>query len=177
MDVKLIRRYGGFDFVGGKAGIITVESFETMVPIALFGGNIEQSTPQRRIQGQQNLDWWGNATLLQTAPKEQFNSLTQRTLQDVALNSAGRERIQRAVEADLQFMADFANVTVVVSLISVDSVKITIEITEPDTLNQSELVYIWDAFKKELNEDNSLIPPPPGVNGFNYNLNFPFENI
>ncbi len=176
MDLRLIKRRQGFDFVSGKSGLVTVENFETMIPIALFGGNVAGSTPSKRREAQQNKDWWGNATLLQNEKQQQFNSATERTLSSVALNSSGREKIQRAVEGDLLFMSDFADVSVNVSLVSVDRLRISIQIIRPDNLNQTEFVYIWDNLEKEITEDTGDAPPigaPPETNdAFNYDFNF-----
>lgn len=174
MDLRIIRRIEGFDFVGGASGLSEVQSFETMIPVALFGGNIEQNTPQRRIDGNQYFDYWANATVLQNEPQQQFNSQTERILNQVALNSSGRERIQRAAESDLEFMRNFADFTVNVSLVSVDRVKIAVKITEPNNLNQTEFVYIWDKLSGGIIGDKGSLPPEPQQQGFPYNFNFNF---
>lgn len=145
-----------------------------MIPLALFGGNVDQNTPQRRIVGNQYFDYWANATLLQNESQQQFNSQTERILNQVALNSSGRERIERAVVSDLEFMREFANFTVSVSLFSVDKVKISIKITEPDNLNQTEFVYIWDELSGDIIGNEGSLPPEPQQQSFPYNFNFNF---
>jgi len=73
-------------------------------------------------------------------------------LRDTALNSAGRQQIEEQVKNDLKFMNTFANVSVSVSLISVDKLKIYISLIEPSKLDSTELVYIWDATNAELTQ-------------------------
>ncbi len=159
MDLKLVNISEGFDLQGSKSGLITVDSFQSMIPIALFGGNREGSTKQIVRDNEEQKDWWGNKLLLPQQPQQQFNSETERTLNNVALNSQGRSKIQAAVENDLSFMSDFANVEVTVSLVGADRVRIDIQVVRPDNLNEFQFVYVWDSIKKELENDSEYFPP------------------
>lgn len=150
MDLEIIETGNGGDLVKKPKDLSVVEGFENMVYLALFGGNVEASTPTERIESEQAFDFWGNVLLMGNDPKIQFNSLTERTLGQVALNSSGRILIEQAVKKDLEFMADFALIKVVVSIISTDRIAIGVQITQPDNLQRKEFIYIWDATQAEL---------------------------
>lgn len=150
MDLEIIETGNGGDLVKKPKDVSVVEGFENMIYLALFGGNVEASTPTERIESEQAFDFWGNTLLMGTDAKIQFNSLTERTLGQVALNSSGRMLIEQAVKKDLSFMADFAVVKVVVKIISVDRIAIGVQITQPDNLQRKEFIYIWDATQAEL---------------------------
>ncbi len=151
MDVQVIESKGnGGDLVKTNKDIVTIEGLQNMPYIALFGGNVEASTPTERVESELAFDWWGNNLLLPNEPAPQFNSLTERTLQEVALNSAGRIQIEEAIRKDLDFMSEFATVSVSASIISTDRVEILIRIQEPDNLEDNSFVFIWDATEQEL---------------------------
>lgn len=125
-------------------------SFQNMPYLATFGGNPEQSTVGPKEEGEQAFDWWGNYLLMSQQPDVQFNSAFERMITQVALSSAGRLQLQRAVKEDIKFMEAFALVTVTVTIEDVDRVKIFIELQEPDNLQSTVFVYIWDSAKQEL---------------------------
>lgn len=125
-------------------------SFQNMPYLATFGGNTEQSTVGPKVEGEQAFDWWGNYLLMSQQPDVQLNSIFERTITQVALSSAGRLQLQRAVKEDIKFMEAFALVTVTVTIEDADRVKIFIELQEPDNLQSTVFVYIWDNAKQEL---------------------------
>jgi hypothetical protein len=112
----------------GNGGDITIKgndcalffNDENEVYLRLFGGNIEQDTPSRRVAGTIDQSFWGNTLFLGDSKEEQFNSLTERTIQSVELSSKGLQKIEQAIAKDLQGL----NVTFTVEIVSVDKVKI-----------------------------------------------------
>jgi hypothetical protein len=88
--------------------------------------------------------------LFPNAPEQQFNSLTERILNNVALTSSGRVRIEQAVLQDLAFMKPFAEVTASVSIPETDKVVIAVQLQEPNNLQEQEFTFIWDASRNEL---------------------------
>jgi hypothetical protein len=164
MDLKLINRTGGFDFVGTPTGILTVEGFETMIILALFGGSVKQSTPRTRPTGQEAFDWWGNTLLLPNEPQQQFNSQTERVLKTTAITSQGRRNLENAVKFDLEFMEDWADIDVVVEMPSLDLVRIAINLTRKSNLQSTEFVFIWDKTREDFDVDDSAQQLPPPVN-------------
>ena len=158
MDVAIIETLNGGDISKLGNDVALALGFENMPYIAMFGGNPQQSTPSIRIGGEQNFDWFGN--VFESDPVVQTNSSTERTLRNVALNSAGRVSIEQAVNTDLQFMKAFAIVNVSVSIISDDRVQIDIEIIEPTNKQNKNFRYIWDSTLQGLTiaENNYQLP-------------------
>lgn len=152
IDIKTIESYDGGELLLSGNAITPAYGFINMPYIALFGGNVEASTPSQRVATEQNFDWWGNAFL---PPKIQYNSLTERTLNTVALNSSGRILIEQAVKRDLKFMEAFADVKVAVSIVGVDRVNINIKLTEYANQQVKEFVFLWDGTLKDLTEGNT----------------------
>lgn len=172
MDLKLINTRGGFDFVGTSTGILSVEGFETMVPLALFGGSIKQSTPRTRVLSQEAFDWWGNSLLMPNEPQQQFNSQTERTLKTATITSQGRRDVENAVKSDLSFMEDWADVEVTVDLPTLDLVNIFIKLTRKSNLQSTEFVFIWDRTREDFEVNEEFMPVPPQNNAIPYNLPF-----
>lgn len=104
--------------------IALVFGTENQIYLALFGGNVEQSTPALSTN-EQTFDYWGNSLLF--ASDNQFNSSTERALNTTALNSSGRIKIENAVKSDLTFLQRLgAEVSVNVTIPSVNTVQIEI---------------------------------------------------
>lgn len=150
MDLELREIGSGGDIVKTAKDVSVIYGLQNMPYLALFGGNVEASTPIRRLVNEQAFDFWGNSLLLVDSPAMQYNSLTERTLHEVALTSAGRLRIEQAVFNDLAFMKAFAKIAVSVAIIATDKVRIGVKITQPDNLEEKVFIFIWDATKKEL---------------------------
>lgn len=152
------------------------EGFQNMIYLAMFGGNVEASTPVTRLESEQAFDFWGN-TFLTGDRSIQFNSETEMVLRTTALTSSGRLKIEQAVKSDLAFMKSFAEITVVVTISAIDRVDIQINVRELGNLVSREFIFIWDATKQELlNDDDEYIPPPPDTPDvplqFDYKLDF-----
>ena len=148
-DLKLIETFDGGDLVLNGNDLQVIDGFQNMIYLALFGGNIEQSTKQYN-ENEERFDYWANSLLMLDSPDIQYNSETERTLNEVALNSRGRLLIEQSVKKDLEFMQDFGNIDVNVSIIQSDRVKINVIIKEPNELNSNEFNYIWGATENEL---------------------------
>jgi hypothetical protein len=151
VDLKIIENFNGGDvvYIGGDFRL--THSFDTMVYLALFGGNIEvKNGGQFNGQEEQNVDWWGNTLLMQETPSTKYVSLTEKTLSSVAMTSSSLEKIKRAVIEDLNFMSQFANISVSVSIIGVDRYIIYIRIERPLNLESQEFTYIWNAFTQTV---------------------------
>lgn len=169
MDLLLIEGGDGGELVKTTKDIQVIEGLENMIYLALFGGNVEASTPVQRLSTEQDRSYWGNVFL---SPKEQFNSETERLLSKVVLNSSGRIDLEQAVKRDLAFMKDFAEVTPVVSIIAIDRIRIDVKVQQPGNLQSQSFVFIWDSTKAELITNNieskvgfrqQLPPAPPSA--------------
>lgn len=152
MDLEVIETGNGGDFFKKTKDLSVVDGFESMPYLAMFGGNLLASTPTTRIATEQAMDWWGNSLLFPNDPGLQFNSETERALQNVSVNSSGRVFLEQAIKRDLGFMKPFAQIAIVVSILSDDKIGIGIALRKPSNLQQKEFIYIWDATRRELLE-------------------------
>lgn len=148
-DLKLIETSDGGDCVLVANDLQMISGFQNMPYIGLFGGNIEQSTTGPKTT-EQTFDFWGNYLLHPTLQEVWFNSKTEKLLMETALNSAGRMAIEQQVKKDVEFMQQFAAISVSVTLVAVDRINIAITIMEPNALNSNVFTYIWDATNAEL---------------------------
>lgn len=146
---------------GGDMAIIgddlnTSETLYQVIYISLFGGNIEASTIGNELSTDERFDFWGNELFFSDKKEKQFNSETQRTLNEVVLNSDGRLKIKQSVENDLFFLKNIVNFEVNVYINS--SVRVSIEIKLTDLANRISKLYqlTWDNAKKEVIIDNTI---------------------
>lgn len=149
-DILLYENGSGGELSVMNNDIQLVETLYQQVYLRLFGGNIEASTTGSETQTQERKDWWANSLFFSDLVERQFNSETERTLQSVALNTAGRIDIARAVEKDLETLLDIANITVNVVILSEAKVRITVALEEPDALQDKILQFIWDNASQEV---------------------------
>jgi hypothetical protein len=154
IDLELFENGNGSDFVIINNDLKTISGFQNMPYIALFGGNLKQDTTGPKILDISE-DFWGNYLFLPNDPKMWINSTTERLLRNISLTSNSRREVEQAVKFDLAFMEDFANVSVSVSLIGVDKLRIEIELREPNNSESKIFVYIWSATNKELSNPQS----------------------
>ncbi len=155
-DLKLIETFDGGDLVQNGNDLKVIDGYQNMIYLALFGGNLKQST-REFDENEERFDYWANELLMLDVPEIQYNSETERTLNEVALNSRGRLLIEQSVKNDLEFMQDFANITVEVAIIGVDKVKIIVILKEPNELETNEFNYIWSATQDELPQNNTNV--------------------
>lgn len=150
MDLELTESGNGGELIKNKKDLSVIFGFENFPYLSMFGGNVEESTPVTRFDGQQALDYWGNTLLMPEDSKIQFNSLTERMLKTTPLTSQGRVLIENAIKEDLQAMSDFANVIVKVEIVATDKIVIGIRLLQPDNIQRKDFIYIWDATNFEL---------------------------
>lgn len=148
MDVLILETKNGGDInkIGNDLSIAL--GFDNMPYLAMFGGNPQASTPTIRVEGEQNFDWWGND--FETEKNVQLNSLTEKTLREIALNSQGRITLENAINTDLSFMKQFATINKSVTIINDNVCQIDIEIIEPTNLQNKQFRYIWDGSLQTL---------------------------
>lgn len=150
MDLLVIENGNGGDIKQSGNDLLMQGGFGNMIYLAMFGGNI-QGVTKEKLPTEESKDWWGNNLLMPQDASIQFNSLTEKTLMEVALNSSGRIIIEQAVKKDLDFMKSFSVVTVTVTIPATDKVKINVKITQPEGSQGSipdafrEYIFIWDA--------------------------------
>lgn len=155
-DILLYESGSGGEIAVIGNDIALVEQIFQQCYLALFGGNIEASTLGNEPVTQIREDYWQNALFYNNDPGRQFNSQTERALNENALTSTGRVNIQRAVEADLQYFKTIADISVNVVILSVNKVQITIGIKQPGSQSGQSLQVIWDNAKQEMITDITI---------------------
>ncbi len=153
MDLQIIETGNGGDLAKNGNDLSLVFSFENMPYLAMFGGNKEAVT-RPRLPTEQAFDWFGNSLFFINDQSIQFNSLTEKALDEIPLTSSGRILIENEIKKDLQFMQAFAEITVKTSIPATDTLLINIKIQEPDNLQAREFIYIWQQGKISFNGEN-----------------------
>lgn len=146
---------------GGEISIISNdlnlgESLFQQVYLALFGGNVDSVTRGDEILSQERFDYWGNDLFYKENPNKQFNSVTEKTLQNVVLNSSGRLKIETAVKEDLAYLSDLLNYTVSVIFENTNNVIIIINFTQKSNQENKILQFVYNNAKNELIIDRKI---------------------
>jgi phage gp46-like protein len=155
-DLYIYEIGDGGDASLNGSDLYTTNTIFNMVYLALFGGNPEASTTGNEVAGVPRFDWWGNSLIFEDTPSLQFNSLTEKTLNEIELSSRAVVEISNVVKKDLLFLNEIAEVDVDVSILSVDKVAINIYVNELGTLEKKEFQFIWNATKMELIEQRTI---------------------
>jgi len=150
----MIETGDGGDLVLIGPNIEMIDGFQNMPYLGLYGGNVESNTKEF-LPTEQRFDFWANELLMLNNQAVQFNSETERLLNNVALSSSARLQIENAVKDDLKFFRSFSSITATASIVSIDRVEINVSIVELETQESTEFVYIWDATQSELTQQNS----------------------
>jgi len=109
----LIRETGnGGDLVLRGNDLAMVSGAENMPYLSMFGGS----------------DWWGNALLLGESIDLQFNSESEKAINEMSLNSAGRVFLENAIQRDLASLKNNSKSALVVSVSFISAERISIEI-------------------------------------------------
>lgn len=169
-DIRLYETGSGGDFQLTGNRFIQAFSFENFPYLAMFGGNPGHPT-EEVTEGQERFDYWGNELLWDGNPEIQFNSRTEATLVDVALNSQGRKTIEEAVKSDLSFMTAFAILDINVEIVGLDRVRIDILVQEPENGVQRQFLYLWDGANL-IDESVTSAETPTSGEGLQNNLQF-----
>lgn len=151
-DLKIIETGNGGDFVNLGNDLEVTDTIYTMVYLSLFGGNVEESTVDGFVNPQ-SFDYWANKLMFGDDPSQQFNSETERTLNNTALDSSAIDKITDAVLSDLMYLKKLFKISVKVSLPYINHVKI--EITFEGIENSNQYVVVIN-MRKENNGDFSI---------------------
>lgn len=149
-DIHLFETGNGGDFAIINNDLLMGESLYQQIYLALFGGNIEASTKPSYLASEERFDYWGNSLIWKDAKTKQFNSETERTLGNVALNSSGRLSILQAVNNDLDYLKGVVDFTVEVGIESVSRISITVSFSEKTNQQDKVLQMVWNNSKNEV---------------------------
>lgn len=146
IDLRIVETGNGGDLALLGNDFAKANSFENMVYLAMFGGNVGFSTPKRRANDEQAFDYWANSLLFADSPELQFNSETEKALGEISFTSNGRQILEQAIKTDLKFMQPYANVSVNVTILTFTDLQMKIDIIKPDNKIEKQFIFIWDGF-------------------------------
>ena len=149
-DLNIFETGSGGDISILNDDLLMGESLYNQVYLALFGGNIEASTKESYIINEERLDYWGNSLIWKNNRAIQFNSETEKTIQNTTLNSSGRLTIIQAVNKDLAYLDSIINFTVDIQINGRDNLKISVYFTEKTNQQDRVIEMIYDKAKKEI---------------------------
>jgi phage gp46-like protein len=149
-DIHLFETGSGGDFAIVNNDLLMGESLYQQIYLALFGGNIQASTKQSYLESEERSDYWGNSLIWKDVKTKQFNSETERTLGNIALNSSGRLSILQAVNNDLDYLKGVVDFAVEVGIDSVSRISITVNFKEKTNQQDKVLQMVWNNSKNEV---------------------------
>ena len=149
-DLNIYESGDGGELTLLSGDLVLAESLLQTIYIHLFGGNIKASTLGNEIQSEERFDYWANELVFKNKKNKQFNSETERVLSQVAINSSGRLKIQKAVEQDLVFLEKIVNLETNIVILSTDKIEINILLNSISNQSDKQLQFIWDNAKKEI---------------------------
>lgn len=155
-DLHIFESGDGGELVVLNGDLVLSETLFQTIYLALFGGNVAASTIGNEIQSEERFDYWGNSLVFPNSPSRQFNSETERTLLEVTTNSIGRLKIKSAVENDLNFLKNIANISVEVVILSLDKIQIGIQLSSIANQSNKQFQFIWDNAKNEVIIDKTI---------------------
>lgn len=145
-DIVIYEAGSGGELQLLSGDLATINGLANQVYLALFGGNIEQVTSDGLDLLETRSDWWGNQLL---STENQFNSIFEKTLQEVALNSAGLRTLENAIKNDLDFLQDLAEIEINSEITGINRVEFSISLQEPN--NESvKIKLLWDGLRQDV---------------------------
>jgi len=140
---------------GGEMSIVSNdllmgEVLFQQVYLALFGGNVEANTLGNELVSEERFDYWANPLFFAENQSKQFNSNTERELQKVVLNTAGRLKIIQVVNEDLSYLNILLNYNVDVQFIGVNNIRIIVNFTQKGFQESRVLQMVYNNAKGEL---------------------------
>jgi hypothetical protein len=149
-DILLFEAGAGGDFAIINDDLAMGETLYEQIYLALFGGNIEASTKLNYLPTEERNDYWGNSLIWKDQKDLQFNSETERAIQNNALNSSGRLKILQAVETDLAYLKSMLKMTTEVQILGRDNLQIIVNFTEVQNQQNRALKLVYSNAKNEI---------------------------
>ena len=149
-DINLHESGNGGEMAIVSNDLLMGESLFQQVYLALFGGNVEANTLGNELLTEERFDWWGNSLFFGENQNKQFNSNTERTINNVALNSQGRLQIVNAINEDLSYLNELLSFDVNVQLFEVNKIRIIVNFIPKSNQENRVLQLVYDNAKNEL---------------------------
>lgn len=151
-DLSIYETFDGGDIAIAGNDLQLVESLYNQPYLGLFGGNVSQSTPSdaEEVGGSiERFDYWGNQVLYRDNQELQNNSNFERSLDLVALTSAGLQELTQIGKDDLSFLLEVGQVEFTVSIVGVDKIQVDVLLIEPENQQERNFVFLWNGTRLE----------------------------
>lgn len=149
-DILLRETGSGGDFAILSNDLVLSDTLYQQFYLAMFGGNLRANTKSKYLDNEERFDYWGNSLIWSTQKNKQFNSETERALQESVINSSGRLKVLQAVKNDLAYLSNVINFEVQVNLLAQNKLSITITFTEKSNQQDKSLQFVFDNSKSEV---------------------------
>lgn len=149
-DISLFETGSGGDFAIEQNDLLMGETIYQQIYIALFGGNIEASTKISYLESEERFDYWGNSLFWGKEKSKQFNSETERAIQNNALNSSGRLNIIQAMNVDLNYLKNVIDYVADVRILSTNKLALSVSFKGKENQQDKSLQMVYDNAKKEV---------------------------
>ena len=155
-DINLHESGNGGEMAIVSNDLLMGEVLFQQVYLALFGGNLEANTIGNELVSEERFDYWANPLFFAEIPSKQFNSNTERELQKVVLNTAGRLRIIQVVNEDLSYLTILLNYDVDVQFVGTNHIRIIVNFTQKGSQENRVLQMVYNNAKGELIIDKTI---------------------
>jgi len=155
-DIGLATTGDGTDFFLNGNDLAFSELLPQSIFVAMFGGNVSAVTRGDEQSSETRNDYWGNSLFKSDKPLEQFDSITERTLRNTALNSKGRQDIIAAMKEDLRFLSPIANYEVDVIILSSYRIRLDVKLISLSDSSNKLYQLIWDNTRNQIITNNEI---------------------
>ena len=149
-DILLRETGSGGDFAILSNDLVLSDTLYQPFYLAMVGGTLWANTKSKDLDNEERFFYWGNSLIWSTQKNKQFNSETERALQESVINSSGRLKVLQAVKNDLAYLANVINFEVQVNLLAQNKLSITITFTEKSNQQDKSLQFVFDNSKSEV---------------------------
>jgi len=151
-DIMMYENGSGGELSLKNDDLESINGLTNQVYLALFGGNIQQSTSENLESLDIREDYWGNEYLEEEL---QYNSLFEKTIRTVTLNTNGLSILKDAAEQDLNYLKKYADISMEISIKKLNFVELIVTLIEPDDIS-TKIKLLWDGTKNELIENITI---------------------
>ena len=148
VDIMMFESGSGGDLSLQNDDIQTISGLSNQVYLALFGGNLQESTDENLAVLDERQDWWGNGLL---PTEQQFNSIFEKTIRETTLTSGGIQTLINAAKEDLNYLTAYADIEISGSIVQTNRFELLVNLIEPDQ-QSTKIKFIWDGTRNELIE-------------------------
>lgn len=155
-DLLIYESGDGGELLLKNGDLQTTGLLTNQVYLCLFGGNVESSTKGSELENEVRFDYWANSLIFSDKRSNQFNSETERTLNNVSLNTFGRLSVIDSAKRDLSILKNFAAFEVDAVILNESQIMIEVKLNELGNEEEKVMQMIWDILKNTIIENRII---------------------